>query len=314
MFRHITLICATLLLLSGGYDCREALSATLPQNATASANETSPGKMLLQDPIELEHYELPFQALQKWYTFRDLRPALLLYSNDPLMQPASATIQKNLMERLAKQDREALRYDSPDPAILPKMALHSALEAGLFSAVYWMMPTQVEQAELSVETFSTQMVNFGALSEEEAKTLTLRDGVFSGTVRGLPFHALHPQAKVKITGPAVLHFDLSYLAPLYQGEIKTGIYPLVYQTLKQLRDQQVEATFASVSYSQVSGEIPLSSRFVGDALAQLFKKPVMLDAKLPQAWQQRANALYLPEMFISEQASVIAWIVSISGV
>ena len=83
MFRHITLICATLLLLSGAYDCREALAATLPQNATASANETSPGKMLLQDPIELEHYELPFQALQKWYKFQDLRPALLLYSNDP---------------------------------------------------------------------------------------------------------------------------------------------------------------------------------------------------------------------------------------
>jgi hypothetical protein len=302
MFRHITLICATLLLLSGVYDCREALAATLPHKATESPNETPPGKILLHDSIELEHYELPFQALQKWYTFRDVRPALLLYSNDPLMQPASATIQKSLMERLAGQDQEALRYDSPDPAIMPKMALHAALEAGLFSAVYWMMPTQVDKSELSVESFRTQMVKVGGMTDEEAKTLTLRDGVFSGSVRGLPFHALHPQAEVKIPGPAVLHFDLSYLAPLYQGEIKTGIYSLVYQALKQLRDQQVEATFASVSYSQVSGEIPLSSRFLGDVLAQLIKKPVMLDEKLPQAWQQRANALYLPEMFISKQS------------
>jgi len=302
MFRYITMICATLLVLSGGYDCRETLAATLPQKATESANETPQGKILLHDSIELKHYELPFQALQKWYTFRDLRPALLLYSNDPLMQPASASIQRNLVERLAKQDREALRYDSPDPAIIPKMALHSALEAGLFSSVYWMMPTQAEKADLSIDSFRSQMVKFGAMSDEEARTLTLRDGVFSGTVRGLPFHALHPQAELKIAGPAVLHFDLSYLAPLYQGEIKTGIYSLIYQTLKQLRDQQVEATFASVSYSQVSGEIPLSSRFVGDALAQLFKQPDMLDEKLPQAWQQRANALYLPEMFISEQS------------
>ncbi|MDG5468951.1 hypothetical protein P9J64_11535 [Deltaproteobacteria bacterium IMCC39524] len=299
MFRHITLICATLLLFSGVHLCQDALAASLPHKAAESANETPQGKILLHDSIELKHYELPFQALQKWYTFRDLRPALLLYSNDPLMQPAPAAIQKRLLERLAAQDREALRYDSPDPAIMPKMALHSALEAGLFSAVYWMMPTGVNKETLSVETFRTQMVEFGAMSDEEAKSLTLHDGVFSGTVRGLPFHALHPQAEVKISGPAVLHFDLSFLAPLYQGEIKTGIYSLVYQTLKQLRDQQVKAIFASVSYSQVSGEIPLSSRFVGDVLAQLFKQPDMLDEKLPQAWQQRANALYLPEMFLS---------------
>jgi tetratricopeptide (TPR) repeat protein len=121
-------------------------------------------------------------------------------------------------------------------------------------------------------------------------------------VRGIPFHALHPQADFSIKGPTAFHFDLSYLSPLYKGEIKTPLYPLIYQRLKHLRAQRVETVAASFSYSQVSGEVALGSRFVGDVFAQIFKQPKMLDEKLPVAWKQRANALYLPELFNVEQA------------
>lgn len=130
----------------------------------------------------------------------------------------------------------------------------------------------------------------------------LRDGVFTGTVHGVPFYPLHPQADFAIKGPVAFHFDLSYLSPLYKGEIKTPVNPLIFQTLKQLRKQQVEPVAVSFSYSQLCGEITLGSRFVGDVFTTLLKQPHLLDEKLPEAWQQRAKALYLPEPFNVEQA------------
>ena len=258
--------------------------------------------LLLQKATTLQRYEVPSQALLSWYALREARPALLIYANDPLLQTISPSIQNNLMEQLAKGNDSSLDLTSSDIAILPKMTLEAALQAGFFSAIYWVMPVTVEMAELSINVFRTQMMQLGAMDDEEARQLTLHDGVFSGTVGGVPFHALHPKAKFAINGPTVFHFDLSYLAPLYQGEIKSQVYPLIYQTLKLLRDQRVETISASFSYSQISGEIPLGSRFIGDVFAQLFTKPQLLDENLPQSWQQRAKALYLPELFSNSDA------------
>ena len=312
MIRNITLLCIALLLPCGGCEAASesasletASSVSAPSTATEPAVEApsvSATTVLLHNPAKLIRYEFPSQALQQWYALRSARPALLLYSNDPLLQSTTPAMQKNLLVRLANHDQVALRFDIADPAILPKMTLHAALEAGLFSAVYWVMPTREEAASLSIDIFRTQMVQLGALSDEEARALTLREGIFSGTVRGVPFHALHPQSDFAISGPVAFHFDLSYLSPLYKGEIKTPVYPLIYQTLKHLRDQRVETLSTSFSYSQISGEIPLGSRFVGDVFEQLFNQPKMLDENLSEAWQKRANALYLPEMFMASDA------------
>ena len=116
-------------------------------------------------------------------------------------------------------------------------------------------------------------------------------------MRGLPFYALHPQANFTINGPVAFHFDLNYLSPLYKSEIKTPLLPIVYQTLKHLRDQQVEAIAASFSYSQTSGKVPLGSRFLGGLFTEIFDTTDMLNKPTPEDWQQRANALYLPELF-----------------
>jgi hypothetical protein len=314
MIRHLILSCASLLLLTAGCESREVQ----PEVATPEASQTavvqpaaqetyvkaSPltsATMLLHDPSELQRFEVTSQALQLWYNVRRSQPALLLYSNDPLLRSNTPAIQKNLLARLAEKDTSALRFDIADPAILPKMTLHAALQAGLFSQVYWMMPISADMSALSIETFRTQMMQIGALSAEESRTFTLRNGVFSGIVRGVPFHALHPKADFSITGPTVFHFDLSYLSPLYKNEIKTPLYPLLYQTLIHLRNQQIEQIAASFSYSQVTFEIPLGSRFIGDIFVQLFNQPNRLDEKLPETWQVRANALYLPELFNAEE-------------
>jgi tetratricopeptide (TPR) repeat protein len=326
MFRNITLICITIVLLSVGCERREAQQEATQQEATQQtaahpkggpaatsepAAETPPApmaKLLLQEPIELKRYESPAQALQQWYDLSvtlDKRPALLLYANNPLLQKTTSSIQRELLSLLANRDQEALRFDISDPAIAPHMTLNAALQAGFFSAVYWVLPASNEVTEFSIDIFRTQMIKIGTLSEVEARNLTLRDGVISGTISGVPFHALHPQNKFAISGPVAVHFDLGFLSPLYKGEIKTPIYPLIYKTLKHLRDQHLETVATSFSYSQITGEVPLGSRFVGDVFEQLFKQPKMLDVKLPAAWQQRANALYLPDLFKADDARYI---------
>lgn len=258
--------------------------------------------ILLNTPTDLAHFEVASQALQQWYNARKVRPALVLYSNDPFLRQTTPLIQKNLLARLENQEQDTLRFGTPNLAVFPEMTVDAALQTGLFSAIYWVMPAKVEASELSVEIFRQQMMDMGALNNEEARTFTLRDGVFSGTVRGVPFHALNPQSNIVTSGPVAFHFDLSYLSPLYKTEMKTPIYPLIYQILQQLRDQQIQVVSTSFSYSQINGKIPLGSRFIGDVLSRLFKQPVLLDESLPSAWQQRANARHLIEMLNIEMA------------
>jgi hypothetical protein len=307
MYRHITHLSVALLLLF--LVCEPPVTSAALESSQKTVTvpveqvpAVTTAKLLLQEPVQLQRYEVPSQALPQWFALRDTRPALLFYANDPLLQSTTAAMQRNLLARLVNPDHEALRIDIADPAILPKMTLAAALQAGLFSSVYWVMPVGTEMSNLSIDTFRKQMVQLGAVNIEAAKKFTLRDGVFSGMLRGVPFHALHPQADFTITGPVAFHFDLGYLAPLYKGEIKTPIYPLIYQTLKHLRAQKVEIIATSLSYSQLSGEVPLGSRFIGEVFDLLLKQPKMLDEKMPAMWRERANALYLPEMFMANNA------------
>jgi len=271
----------------------------------ASTSSLRDSQLLLRQPFDLERYEVPSQALQTWFDLRRQHPALILYANDPLLQRTSPEIQENLLTVLKQRDLSRLRVDIANPALLPPMTLHAALELGLFSSVYWVVPVESSLDTFSLDIFKDQMLQLGALSDDEARTLTLRDGIISGTVRGVSFHALHPDAALSLDGPAVLHVDLSYLAPLYHGEIKTPLYPLIYRTLQHLRDQNLNVIASTFSYSQLFGQVPLGSRFLGRTLAQIFATPDMLAKNVPPQWQERADALYLPELFQSDKARTI---------
>ena len=255
-------------------------------------------KLLLQEPVPLSIYEVPSQALLQWYEVRNVQPALLIYANNPMLSTTPFFKIKDLLQPLADANPDPLRYGISNPAVMPGMTLHAALEAGLFSAVYWIMPSKAEITDLSIEVFRKQMKVTNALSFEEAQSLTLRDGVFSGSVRGVPFHAVHPDVAFSISGPTVFHFDLSYLAALYEGEIKTQVFAMIYQTLKHLRDQNIETLAASFSYSQETREVALGSRFIGPVFKKMLEQPQLLDQPPPEDWQQRADALYLPNMFL----------------
>jgi hypothetical protein len=266
--------------------------------AEPTAGSLPEPKRLLHEPVPLSIYEVPSQGLLQWYEVRNTEPSLLIYANNPMLMTWPYFTIKDLLQPLADGNPDPLRYGIANPAVMPEMTLHAALEAGLFSAVYWIMPSKSDITDLSLEAFRKQMIIANALSVEETQSLTLRDGVFSGIVRGVPFHAVHPDAAFTIPGPTVFHFDLGYLAPLYKGEIKTQVFSLIYQTLKHLRDRNIETVSASFSYSQVTREVALGSRFIAPVFKRLFEQPQLLDEPLPKNWKQRADALYLPSMFM----------------
>jgi tetratricopeptide (TPR) repeat protein len=305
----IILLGITCLLLQGCDHREESTEAAntprVDKAASISKNTAEPTagplpepKLLLHDPVPLSIYEAPSQALLQWYEVRTIKPALLIYANNPMLLTWPSFKIKDLLRPLADDNPGPLRYGITNPAVMPEMTLHAALEADLFSAVYWIMPTKADITDLSIEAFRKQMILINALSIEETQSLTLRDGVFSSSVRGVPFHAVHPDVEFTISGPTAFHFDLGYLAALYKGEIKTQVFSLIYQTLRHLRDRNIEAVSASFSYSQVTREVALGSRFIGPVFKQLFEQPQLLDEPLPKNWKQRADALYLPNMFL----------------
>jgi tetratricopeptide (TPR) repeat protein len=95
---------------------------------------------------------------------------------------------------------------------------------------------------------------------------------------------------------------LSFFSPLFKSEIKTPIYPLIFEILGHLRDQRVQTIFVSFSYSQVSGIMPLGSRFIGDVFVQILHRPEMLEQPIPNLWRERGNAFYLSEMIMARKA------------
>jgi len=278
---------------------------TTPAAPAAEAVPAAPTVPLLQEAVETTLVEYPSAALPVWRRYRAQAPALLLVSNNPFLVPTPRNLHKEIADLITNgSDADLLdrtNYAAPDILIQPDMAVSAALDAGLFSTFYWLFPSEAEIENIALEKFREQLLETGLITPQEAENLRLEDGVVSGTVRGLPFQALHPKALRSIDAPAVVHVDLSYFPPLYQGEIKTPLYPLIGDTLKLLRAASLQALTVTISFANVTRDLPLASRFIGPTLATLFSDPALLDADMPIQWRRRGNALYLPNFFQNEQ-------------
>jgi hypothetical protein len=261
---------------------------------------------LLQEPTEASLGELPIDALSVWRPMRRNKPTLVLLSQDPFLQPIPAVLQEEakalILTGSPYELAEKTSLQSTTPLLLSSMATSAALRSSLFSEVVWVLPSTMPRDKLDIKVFRQQLLDFGAINEEEAQTFTLGEGSFSGTVRGVPFRAVLPDALPTIDGPVVLHIDLSFFQPLYKGEIKTKIYPLLYDSLRLLRDGGLQTAAVTISSSNIDGTLPLAVRFIGPTLARLLKNPELLDKPILPNWQRRANALFLPNFFNNEKA------------
>ncbi len=280
--------------------------SVVPDTATAVVAASAPRSFtaLLKEPAEPRLVESPSAALAAWRPAGEERPALLLLANDPLLRPLPPSLADEILRLTREGSPDELRRRGtarvPNPLLLPEMTVTAALRAGFFSRLIWVLPLAAE-GEMNLETLRAQLREYGALTEEEAAALRLEAGGASGTAQGMPLRIVPLTALTAPTEPVVLHIDLSYFSPLYKGEIKTPLYPLLGQTLQQLRELGMRAGVVTISRSNLDGGLPLETRFIGGDLAELFRRPELLDSPLPELWDQRSRSLYLANFFQKER-------------
>jgi hypothetical protein len=280
---------------------------TQQQSSSPVNTEQRAGKTILFDePIEPIVVELPSEAIPFWREVTTTaKPALILFSIHPLIQPVDQSLKtsvSNLMTKGTKEDfvHHGSRYRS-DPIILPTQSVSAAISAGVFSEIIWVFPSTAPVDQMQLDLFSKQVTKADFLTQTEAQALTLKEGIFSGTVRGLPFRAVHPEALPKINKPMILHVDLGYFKGLYQGEVKTRIYDLLQKTALALYDTGWAPELTTLSYSTMEGTFSLDVRFLITNFAEMLRKPTLLDGTIPQNWALRSEALYAANFFLDEK-------------
>lgn len=261
---------------------------------------------LFSQPLAVTIIEATNGALPIWRNFAKNRPALIIVANTPAMLAVPPELRADIATLLTTaDDKELLRRSSPtasDPLLLPMMSLNVALDAGWFSQVIWIFPSKQGPEKLELATFQQQLIAAGIATPDEAAGFTLSQGSFRGIIRGHPFTAAHIEALPPLEQSALLHIDADYFKPLYSGEIKTPIYPLMTDFLEKIKATgwQVAAATVALSNQQFDG-LPLQTRFLGKDIATVLQNPQMLKDSFPSQWERRANALYLENFMQKEE-------------
>ncbi len=281
----------------------QSVEATKAATPTPKPLPTTSKVSLFDEPIEPVVLELPSEALPYW---RDAaaggKPTLVLFSIHPLLQPIDVALHDDVSRLMASGSAADFKAHGSlyraEPIILPTQTVSAAVDAGLFSEIIWVFPSTAAPDQMQLDLFRKQVTEAGFLTEKEAATLNLEDGTYTGTVRGLPFRAVHPGALPVIDKPLVLHVDLGYFKGLYQGEVKTRIYDLLLSTALALNETGWTPELVTLSYSTMEGTFSLDVRFLITNFADMLRNPTLLDGTMPEAWGLRSEALYSVNFFL----------------
>jgi hypothetical protein len=300
------MFCLLLLLLSACERKSEKTSpeASLPPQPRAAV--TSKTILLLQEPVESELGELPVDALPVWRRHAGNRPTLVLLSNDPFLQPIPPSLQAAVRELVLNGSQQDLQQKtaprSPDPLLLPLMAVSAAIDAELFAKIVWVLPANPDAKNISLATFKQQLLDYGGVTANEAESFVLTaENAFAGKVRGIPLVATFPTNLPQLSGPVLVHVDISFFSPFYKNEIKTPLFPIVYSSLDAMRQLAYPALAVTISTSNESGLLPVETRFLGHVVQRLFLEPSLLDQALPENWGRKKDILYLENLFQPER-------------
>jgi tetratricopeptide (TPR) repeat protein len=265
----------------------------------------SGGSLFLHGPGVAAVSEHPAAALPFWRDQSEERPTLLLVANDPFLERIPETLATAVGELLEKGGAEEIVLksspQSPDPLLLPSMTVRAALKAGWFGKVVWLLPNRAEQEEHSADTIRQQHLDIGAASDTEAASFTLVEGQLLGTIENVPWLVTPAHLFTGTPEPVVIHFDLGLVKTFYRNEVKTPLYPTLAELLEPLRRARLTALAVTVSLSQLTGEVPLDTRFIGFDLATFVAEPQRFEAPLAESWRRRSDALYLQNFFQKEK-------------
>jgi tetratricopeptide (TPR) repeat protein len=301
MLRRLFLYSLTLLIVAGCDSKPEEPVVTSQQQTPAALTRTQ----LFSEPIEATLVETATAALPTWRKSRHELPTLVLLSNNPFLQTIPAPLQKEADRLVLSADQAEFEkksvYQSADPVLMPPMAVSAALQAKLFNQVIWVLPLAAE-IPINASAIGPQLLTAGDISEAEAKTLKQEGETLSGQIRNTPWTICRIDSLPALDGPVVLHIDLSYIKALYKTEITTPVYTILGKIGRKLQEAQWQAVAATVSTSNLSGDISLKTRFLGKDMVSMLANPDLLDAEaIPELWNQRSKVLYLDNLFQPEK-------------
>lgn len=283
-----------------------ATDAAVAPTATAPTADALHPLALFKNPVEPAVFELSTGALVIWRNFAKQKPTLVLFSTHPFLDPLhpgeGETIRNFVRTAPAAELVRRGRINVPDPAFTPPQTVSAAIEAGLLGELIFVQPTTKTVDKVALTDFQQRSFASGFLTEPEALGLKLKDGVISGTVRGIPFRTVHPDALPKLDRPVIVHIDLGYFKDLYVNDVKTPVYNLLYQTARAIRDAAWPALAATLSYSNQEAEFSLETRFMISNLATLLLQPELLNGGTPPSWKLRADARFAAAMFAESTA------------
>jgi len=300
--RHLSILFSLLFIFVAGCEqpSPQQATQTAPESTMAKEEPAPAGRGLFHQPTAPELFELPNEALASWRAKTTPKPALVLYSFDPLLKPIDPSLRDKARELALNGTPQQLRqhgtFNTAEPLILPIQTVSAAIDLDLFAKIYWVFPSKVLPEQLELEKFQGQLLEQQILAADEAAELTLNDGIYQGTVRGVPFEAIHYQKLADISGPIYLHIDMGFFRGLYDNEIESPIYPLQHAVASQIRAQNWQPLATSMSYSTLEGAVSLDVRFVINNFAELMRDPKLLDSELPKEWQLRSESLYTGDM------------------
>lgn len=309
-FRSWMFPLAMLVLLIVLAACTEKSEKPAPPPPARPAAVEIPTKTLLTQSVPLQRVELTTEALTVWRQFAPGKPTLLLLSARPMLTPAPESLRKEIATWVQTANREEIvQRSAPEVAkllLLLDSTVDAALRADWLREVAWVIPGRESGQEYSVESLRTKLVAKGQVSREEAETIRGGEGHFKGTLRGVPFSAaLWPQLPA-LSGPTIVHIDLSFIAQLYKNEVATPILPLIVSTLKSLREQKIPVVAVTFSYGNLENRIALDVRYQGEIFAYLVENPDKLEQPLLINWQRQGDILYLNDLYQKDRAWAVA--------
>jgi len=305
-FGRLLLVFAVGIMLLG---CRQEERTVSPPPVPAE-RQSEPAKVLFSEPASMQQVELATEALAVWRSYADLKPGLLLLSDQPMLHTVPEAVRVEAKDFISTASREELARRSrpfgPDLLLLPDTTVDCALRAGWFANFVWALPLRDAEQEFFLEPFRGKLLERGLLNAEEGASLSLNDKLYSGEVRGVPFFAA-PLGKLPvITGPVIVHIDLSYLQKLYKNEVATPLLKTTLEALDTLRQMKIPVLTVTLSMGNLEGRIGLDVRFLGEVIRSLAESPEIFDGPLPLNWRRQGDILYLGDFVQKEKIRELA--------
>ncbi|MDT8442722.1 MAG: hypothetical protein RQ722_00380 [Desulfuromonadales bacterium] len=297
----LTLTLFTILaLFNHGCETETSKPETTQAAAPKEATKLKPF-VLLAEPAILHPLEHPASALPHWQKASSQKPVLLLLSNDPFLISTPDEKLAEITQALQNNPARLENFTTADPLMFPNMSVDYALRQGWFSQLAWALPLRDPLATLSKDKLTEQLLQSQLIDQGEADSMSVSENWAVANIRNTEFVAAALKNLPKLDRPVVVHIDLSYFQPLYKNEISTPLFPLIFQTLEELRQRQLNCLAVTFSYGNLENRIALDVRFIGEVIKQYVEAPATIDQPVPANWQRQSEALYLSNFFQKEK-------------